>query len=96
MRVAATALILSILALPALAADPQQPRGGAVREACKADIASLCSGLQPGGGRIRECLKANRDKLSEGCKSAIAAAIQARRDAKSGNAPAPSAPPATP
>jgi len=98
MRFVATALILSILAVPALAADPQQqPRGGgAVREACKADIASLCSGLQPGGGRIRECLKANRDKLSEGCKSAIAAAIQARRDAKSGTAPAPSAPPATP
>lgn len=91
MRFVATALILSTLTVPAFAADT--PRG-AVREACKADIASLCSGLQPGGGRIRECLKANRDKLSDGCKSAIAAAMQARRDAKSSSAPAPVTTPA--
>ena len=77
MRFVATALILSILAVPALAAEPQTPRG-AVREACKADVASLCSGLQPGGGRIGGCLKANREKLSDGCKSAIAAAMQAQ------------------
>jgi hypothetical protein len=89
MRFVATALILSILSVPAFAADPpQQPRGGAVREACKADIATLCAGLEPGGGRIRECLKANREKLSDGCKAAIAAARQARKDAKSTDAPA--------
>lgn len=93
MRFIATALILSILAVPAFAGEPQTPRG-AVREACKADVASLCSGLQPGGGRIRECLKANRDKLSDGCKSAIAAAMQARREAKSSSAPAPATTPA--
>jgi hypothetical protein len=85
MRFVATALILSTLTVPAFAADT--PRG-AVREACKADVASLCSGLQPGGGRIRECLKANREKLSDGCRAAIAAARQARRDAKSSSAPA--------
>lgn len=95
MRSVFTALALSVLAVPAFAADPpQQPRGGAVREACKADIATHCAGLEPGGGRIRECLKANREKLSEGCKAAIAAAIQARRDAKLPDTPAPSAPPA--
>lgn len=93
MRFVATALILSILAAPAFAADT--PRG-AVREACRADIASLCAGLQPGGGRIKECLRANRDKLSAGCKSAIAAAIQARKDAKSSSTPAPATMPATP
>jgi hypothetical protein len=91
MRFVATALILSILAVPAFAADP--PRGGAVREACKADVATHCAGLEPGGGRIRECLKANREKLSDGCKAAIAAARQARKDAKSSGAPAPSTPP---
>lgn len=97
MRFVVTALILSILSVPAFAAEPQQqPRGGAVREACKADVATHCAGLEPGGGRIRECLKANREKLSDGCKSAIAAARQARRDAKSSNAPAPSTTPPTP
>jgi len=96
MRFVATALSLSILAVPAFAADAPSPRGAA-RAACKADIASLCSGLQPGGGRIKGCLKANRDKLSDGCKSAIAAAMQARKDAKSSSAPAPATtPPATP
>ena len=91
MRFVATALILSTRTVPAFAADT--PRGAA-REACKVDVASLCSGVQPGGGRIRECLKANRDKLSDGCKSAIAAAMQARRDAKSSSAPAPATTPA--
>lgn len=94
MRLIATAFILSALAVPAFAADTPA-RGGAVRGACKADIETHCSGVQAGGGRIRECLKANRDKLSDGCKAAIAAAIQARRDAKSSSAPATPAP-ATP
>jgi hypothetical protein len=91
MRFVVTALALAILAVPAFAADPpqqpQQPRGGAVREACKADIATHCAGLEPGGGRIRECLKANREKLSDGCKAAIAAARQARKDEKPSSAP---------
>lgn len=94
MRLVTTAFILMILSIPALAAEPQQqPRGGAVREACKADIATHCAGLEPGGGRIRACLKANRDKLSDGCKAAIAAAIQARKDSKSSSTPAPTTTP---
>ena len=94
MRLVTTAFILTILSIPALAAEPQQqPRGGAVREACKADIATHCAGLEPGGGRIRACLKANRDKLSDGCKAAIAAAIQARKDSKSSSTPAPTTTP---
>ena len=93
MRFVATALILSILSVPAFAADPQQSPRGAVREACKADVATHCAGLEPGGGRIRECLKANREKLSDGCKAAIAAARQARKDARSSGTPSPSTPP---
>jgi hypothetical protein len=82
MRLFTSVLALSILALPALAADNPPRGGGMVREACKADIAKLCVGLEPGGGRIRECLKTNRDKLSDDCKAAIAAARQARQDRK--------------
>ena len=46
--------------------------GGLVREACKADAGTLCQGIRPGHGRIRACLKSNRDRVSQGCKSAIA------------------------
>lgn len=94
MRIMASVLVLSVLTIPALAADPPRP-GGPVFEACKADIASLCAGIQPGGGRIKECLRANRDKLSEGCKSAIAAMIKARREAKASSAPAQQVAPST-
>ncbi|MDZ4867364.1 MAG: cysteine rich repeat-containing protein [Alphaproteobacteria bacterium] len=94
MRLITSVLAISILTLPALAADNPPRGGGALREACKADIATLCPGLEPGGGRIRECLRANRDKISDGCKAAIAAARQARKDAKSSSAsdPAPMRP----
>lgn len=97
MRVVASAFIMSVLAGAALAADTPAPAGrGAVWEACKADISSLCAGIQPGGGRIKACLKANRDKLSEGCKAAIVAARQARQDAKASSAPAPAPAPSAP
>lgn len=65
-----------------------------VREACKGDVATLCAGIQPGGGRIRECLKANRDKVSQGCKAAIAARRAAARAAQQGQSQAPATPPA--
>jgi hypothetical protein len=95
MRFLSVVFVVSLASLPAVAAE-----GGGVgvlREACKADVASLCPGIQPGGGRIRACLKANREKLSPGCKSAIAQMIQARRAAKAQQSTAPatqSAPPA--
>jgi Cysteine rich repeat len=78
MRLVASILVMSMAAGPAVAADV-----AALREACKADVASLCQGVQPGGGRIKECLKANKDKVSEGCKAAIAAAMKARQESKS-------------
>ena len=86
MRVGASILVMSVWAAAAMAAETQAPMG-ALREACKADVASLCAGVQPGGGRIKECLKANKDKVSEGCKAAIAAAMRARQEAKSQPAP---------
>ena len=89
MRSSVAALILCMSSVSALAAG-----GGAVREACKADITELCQGIEPGGGRIKACLKTNKDKLSEGCKSAVAAMIEARREAKrAGQQAAPSSAP---
>ncbi|HTH95991.1 MAG TPA: cysteine rich repeat-containing protein [Stellaceae bacterium] len=51
-------------------------QGGALRQACAADYRSLCSGTKPGGGRILACFKTNADKLSPGCKQALASARQ--------------------
>jgi hypothetical protein len=73
------------LALGASAASAQ-PAGGYARlaAACKGDIAKLCPGVQQGGGRISQCLKAHYGQVSQGCKSAIAAAMAAQRAAKNG------------
>ena len=93
MRAFVSILVISILSGPVSAADGP----GSVREACRADVATLCAGIQPGGGRIRACLKENRDRLSQGCKSAIAAMIQARQAARnSSQAPQPGQPSAPP
>jgi hypothetical protein len=95
MRIATSVFIMFAVAGSALATEQPAPRR-VVWEACKADINALCPGVQPGGGRIKECLKANRDKISESCRLAIAAARQARREASASapQAPAQPTPPA--
>ena len=77
MRVTAVLLIAAMIAMPSAAHDVGGPLA-AVREACKADMETFCRGIQPGGGRIKACLRSNRDRLSQGCRSAIASAIEAR------------------
>lgn len=42
-----------------------------IRQACSADIRTLCSGTMPGGGRIKKCMMEKRDQLSQGCKDAV-------------------------
>jgi hypothetical protein len=72
-------LLFSALALStgaALAAD--QSDSTSSRSACKADVATLCSGVQPGGHRVSSCLKQNEAKVSPACKDAMAQA-QARK-----------------
>lgn len=82
MRLAAGLILTLVLAGGALANETNAPQRGAVREACKNDVATLCAGIQPGEGRIKACLRENKDKLSEGCRSAIATMMQARRAAR--------------
>lgn len=60
-----TAAILGGTAI-AQAASSTSPQ-----EACKTDISILCAGLERGEGRVMKCLKENREKLSEGCKTAL-------------------------
>lgn len=53
-------------------------QGGALRQACAADVQTLCAGIQPGGGRLKTCLREHADKVSDGCKTALKAAKAAR------------------
>jgi acetyl esterase/lipase len=50
----------------------------ALVKACRGDIVTLCSGVKRGGGAIAQCLRKKRTQLSNGCRKAIASAIQNR------------------
>ncbi|MEO8738305.1 MAG: cysteine rich repeat-containing protein [Casimicrobiaceae bacterium] len=82
MKTLALGAVLALSSTLAFAADPAA--GPRPREACKADVAALCSGVQRGGGRIAGCMKEHAAQLSDGCKAAMAQAH--------GNKRAPSAP----
>jgi hypothetical protein len=60
----------------------RNPAGKAVRQACMADIKSLCGDTQPGGGRIKECIRGKREQLSQGCKTAMMEARQQKQAAR--------------
>jgi hypothetical protein len=73
----AGAPLLGILALACAAgvAFAQPPaggggRGGALRQACAADVQKFCPNMQPGPD-IRACIRKNFASLSDPCKSAI-------------------------
>ena len=72
MKTLAFGAILALSSTLAFAADPAA--GPRPREACKADVAALCSGVQSGGGRIAGCMKEHTAQLSDGCKAAMAQA----------------------
>ena len=53
---------------PPVSPEMQAARA-AVRQACEADIKSICADKQ--GREIWICLRSNNDKLSAGCKDAM-------------------------
>ncbi len=73
-----TALILAASLLGAASAQAQAPAPSpemqaareAVTKACAADQKSLCDGKQ--GREMFQCMRENTDKLSAGCKDAMA------------------------
>jgi Cysteine rich repeat len=77
--------------------DAQSPaaQGAAndVRAKCGQDVQKLCANVPAGGGRIIACLKQHQDQVSDGCKQAIAKAMQ-QANGGAGPAPATSTPPA--
>lgn len=58
--------------------------GGALRQACAADVKAVCRGIQPGGGRIAACMRDNLDRLSPPCQQAIQSAKAARQQSRPG------------
>ncbi len=73
----AVSILLAILSLATTAAAAQQPTDAlrkAVRDACMADLKTVCAGVTPGEGRIAACAKANFAKLSPPCQQALIAA----------------------
>lgn len=64
-----------------------------VRAACAQDAQKLCANVPAGGGRIIACLKQHQDQVSDGCKQAVAKAMQ-QSNGGTGTAPGTSTPPA--
>lgn len=60
-------------AAPAAPAQPSAAQQNAIKQNCRNDFMSHCSGVQPGGAQALSCLQANAAKLSPACKSAVAA-----------------------
>jgi hypothetical protein len=63
---------------------PTAAQTAAIRSACRSDFMANCSGVQPGGPAALQCLQTNATKLSQPCRTAIAAV--------GGGAPASAAP----
>jgi hypothetical protein len=70
--VAALPLALCSVAVCAAQGDNQSRPGDAVRAACHADLAKLCSDSAPGGHSLFHCLRDHQDQLSDNCKAALA------------------------
>jgi hypothetical protein len=63
---------------PAPSPEMQAARA-AMRQACAADVKTLCDGKQ--GREAMMCLRDNADKMSDGCKDAMAKMRAAREAA---------------
>ncbi len=88
MKLKSIALLAALAAAPVFAQAP--PAGGgpspevraaleAMRTACANDQKTLCDGKQ--GREVNQCLRANTDKLSAGCKDAMAKMPRPQRPA---------------
>jgi Cysteine rich repeat len=69
---------LAVLMLPTAmagpaAAQPSPEEIAAIRQACRSDFISHCSGVQPGGREALQCLERNAAQLSTECSSAVGA-----------------------
>ena len=70
---AGLALALALLAAPVAAQQPTQAQANAIRQSCRADFQSRCSGVSPGGQAALTCLQQNAATVSAPCQQALAA-----------------------
>ena len=75
------------LAVSAAAQQPTQSQVSAIKQNCRGDYQSYCSGVPTGGSAALQCLRQNLNSLSPACGAAVSAA-------SGGGAAAGTAPPA--
>jgi len=71
--VEAILIVLGAAALPAAAQQPTQAQTSAIRQMCRSDYMTYCSGV-PTGAPALACLKQNAANVSPGCQQALQAA----------------------
>ena len=85
--------VLGVSTGPVVAQQPTSEQTAAIRQSCRSDFMSNCSGVQPGGKEAFDCLMRNASRVSAPCKSALDA-IGSKPPATETSAPPPVAPPA--
>lgn len=88
---AAVSLQLLVAAGPA-SAQPSAEQQSALRNNCRSDFMSNCSGVTPGGAEALQCLQRNVAKLSPGCQSAVNALAPRSAPTQAAAPAAPAAP----
>jgi len=76
-RIMLVAAGLAALGLASSAIAQQAGQGQSLRQACAADFQKYCAGTPAAGGQRLKCLEDNKDKLSDACRSGLAAVSQA-------------------
>jgi hypothetical protein len=71
--VAACVTLQLLVAAGSSNAQPTAEQQSALRNNCRSDFMSHCSGVTPGGAQALQCLQRNVAKLSPGCQSAVSA-----------------------
>lgn len=57
----------------AIAQQPSQTQANAIRQSCRSDYQSHCSGVPTGGSAALQCLQNNLSQLSPSCQTAVGA-----------------------
>jgi hypothetical protein len=78
-------LLLFGIAATAAAQQPSQAQIGAIKQSCRTDYQSYCSGVPTGGSAALQCLQGHISSLSPQCQTAVGAVSgsgQARQPAQ--------------
>jgi hypothetical protein len=93
------AIVVLVVAAPAVAQQPTQEQGNAIRQSCRSDYRSHCADVPTGGSAALACLQQNASSLSAPCQRALAAigggSAQATTPANEANPQASSPAPST-